>query len=216
MLLQDQAWHPSPDCQGSVAVDRDEAERSVGVSNVHTAVMKTLVGLFYGLSNQFLDNTGREILLSIIDAPSWNAVVHHLRDVLSMIDVKIVQAIAECLLKESISTCHQRMLDLSLSLGADPTQRIEYWDTYKKQYVVSTPLTALCSSYSGGLLQGLRKPSPEKLILSLLKVGPLNPDSTLLQTIRASCHAIAEEVSRRQPGQAMSSAVAAPDLEGGS
>lgn len=83
-----------------------------------------------------------------MEASAWDAVFPHLRDVLTVIDSSTIQAIAEGLFKESIRTCNHRILDLSLDLGADPTQRIRRFHYGKKRDVLFPPLVALYGRYS--------------------------------------------------------------------
>lgn len=207
--LTAQAWAISTDPPDGVPVHRHEIQRSFGGLRIHTAVVQILVGLLYGLSNKSLGGTGREALASIMDAPAWDAVLPPFKDALAMIDPKIVQAIAEGLLKESIHTRNHSMLDLSLGLGADPTQRIRSYDDYEERNVLSVPLVAICDQFS------VKGAGPEKLILSLLKRDPHVSNSALLWIIYASCHAIAEDVIRSQPGRTIDFAIAVSNLGGG-
>lgn len=152
-----------------------------------------------------------------MEAPAWDAVLPHLRETLAFIDPKLVQAIAEGLLKESIRTCHEGMLDLSLGLGADPTQRMKHYSFREKGFLLSTPLVALCSAYSQkGPYHNVWNPSPERLILSLMGRDEHVSNSTLLWIIRAGFHAIAENAFRSEPERAVDFSIAASDLEGGS
>lgn len=182
-------------------------QRSFGASHIQTAVMDTLLGLLYGLSNQTLRKSDLETLVSMMDAPAWNVVLPHLRGALAVIDTKIVKGVAEGLLKESLRACHHSMLDLSLDLGADPTQRISYLDTENKRYVLSTPLAALCRRHFK-----LSSCSPEKLILSLLTRHPHVSNCDLLWMIRARFYAIAESVIRGQVDRVINFSIARSDL----
>lgn len=206
-------WDPSTDFHHGVSVHRDEVQRSLGRSRIHTAVVQTLLGLLYNLSNQNLGDTGHEILASIMESPGWDTVLPHLRDVLSVIDSNIMQAIAEGLFKESIRTGHYKMLDLAIGLGVDPTQRIKYFNNFEKVYVISTPLVAICKESS----QEARweEKTPEKLVPSLLRRDQHIPDISLLWIIRASCHTIAEEAIRSQPEREVDFSIAVSDLEEG-
>jgi ankyrin repeat protein len=147
-----------------------------------------------------------------MESPGWGTVLPHLRDGLAMLDSKIVQAIAEGLFKQSIRTNHQMMLDLSIGLGASPTQPIKYFDAYKGRHVLSTPLVAICKGYNERPESGH---SPEKLIRSLLKADTHISNSRLLWIIRAGCHAIAEEEIRSRPGREINFAITVSDLEEG-
>lgn len=198
-------------------VHRDNVQRSLSSSPIHTALVKTLLGLLYSLSNQCLDETDSKILGSIITSSGWDTVLPHLRDMLSRIDPRIVQAIAEGLFKESIRNCHQRMMELSLGLGADPTQHLKYFDRHQKRHVTSAPVIALCSQYGKTPHpdEETLKLSSEELIVTLLKRDPHVSNSTLLWIIRASCHAIAEKIIRNQPGRAIDFTIAVSDLENG-
>lgn len=214
-LLPDQSSYPSPYSHSINSAHRHEMYRNSCGAHGSTAVVETLIGILHGLSNQSLTDSGRETLASIIEAPAWNTVLPHLRDVLTGIDSKIVQAIAEGLLKESIRTCHHRMLELSLILGADPTQRIKHFDVIEKRIVLCTPLIALCSGYSERWPYAVWNPSPENLIRSLLERDSQVSSSTLMWIIRAGFHAIAEEVIRDRPEWSADFEIAVSDLEGG-
>lgn len=202
------AWATSTDPHDDVHVHRHETQTSFGGLRIQTSVVQIVVGLLYGLSNRSLGDTGREALASIMDAPAWITVLPRLRDALDMMDSKIVQAIAEGLLKESIHKRNHRMLDLSLGLGADPTQRIRSYDEYEERNVLSVPLFAICSRFS------LSGSGPEESILSLLKRDPHVSNSALLWIIYASCHAVAEDVIRSQPGRIIDFSIAVSDLGG--
>lgn len=221
LLLPDSsgAYNPTQSFHGGVSLHRDDVEKSLSSPHIHTALVQTLLGLLYSLSNQCLDYTGREILDSIIKSSGWDMVLPHLRDMLNRIDPRVVDAIAEGLFKESIRNCHYRMLELSLGLGADPTQRLTYSHRPRMRHIIiSTPLVALCSRHrkTSRPGEGARNPSPEKLIVSLLKRDSHVSNSTLLWIIRASCHAIAERVIRNQPERAIDFAVTVSELEDGS
>lgn len=207
LLLPGQACDPSP--------DQDKMQRSFGRPTTHTAVVKTLVGLLYGLSNRSLDYTGLETLISIMEAPSWDSVLPQLGKALASIDSKIVHAIAEGLLTQAISTCHHKMLKLALDLGAEPTQRITYFYMYDDRHVLSTPVVALCNQLSQGLWDH-QQPTAERMILSLLKKNPCVPDSTLLWIIGAGCHSIAEGLIRSQTKRRIDFAFPVSELEGDS
>lgn len=172
--------------------------------------METLLGLLYGLSNQSLGGDGRKTLAAIMEAPAWDMVLPHLRDALAMIDSSIVQSIAEGLFKKAIHSCHHKMLDLSLSLGADSTQRMRHFDPCEMRFLLYTPLGALYNQHHRRPLQSL-----EKLILSLLKRDQSVPNTSLLWIIRVRCYAIAEHIIRSQPGRKIDFAIATSDLEGG-
>lgn len=215
-LLPDEASHSSPYFHCIISVHRDEMRTGFSRPHISAAVVKTLTGILHSLSNQSLTDTGRETLASIIEAPAWDTVLPHLREVVTGIDSKIVQAIAEGLLKESIRTCHHRMLELSLILGMDPTQRIKHFEVIERRIVLCTPLVALCNGYSKKWPFGLRNPSPESLIRSLLKRDSRVSRSTLLWIIRAGFHAIAEDVIHDRPELIADFAIAVSDLEDGS
>lgn len=214
--LPHEAWEPSADFGSTISTHKNEVQRALGGSHIHVVVVETLVGLLNGLSNQFIDDSGRETLVSILEAPAWDTVLPHLRDVLTTIDLKIVQSIAEGLLKESIHTCHHRMLDLALSLRADPTQRIRYYDWERNRHVLFTPLVALYSQHRYREWLEIWKPVAGSLILSLLEEDTQVQNSTLLWIIRVSCHAIAENVIRSQPDREIDFSIAVSSLEGGS
>lgn len=206
-FLPDGAYDISTDRHDGVPIHRDQMQRSFSESRIQTAVVETLLGLLYGLSNQTLADTDRETLVSMIDAPAWNSILPHFRDALAVIDTKIVQAVAEGLFKESLRACHHRMLDLSLALGADPTQRISYFDSDKKRDVLSTPLAALCKRY-----RKVSRWNPERLILSLLERDPHVSNCDLLWIIRARFYDIAESVVRGQSGRSINFAIPRSDL----
>lgn len=211
-----QAWHSSPNFHHTSSLEQDEIRRSFGQSNIHAAIVETLLDLFYGLSNHSLADTERETLASIVEAPAWDTVFPHLSDVLTKIGSNIVQAIAEGLLKESIRACHHRMLDLALGLGADPTYRIRHFDRQEKRSVLLTPLIALCRQ------QSLKPRTPEwtsstgEMIRSLLKEEAHIQDSNLLWVIRAGFHDIAEDVIRSQPEREVHFPIAVINFEWGS
>lgn len=206
--LAAEAWATSTESHDGIPVHRHEIQKSFGGLRIQTAVVQILIRLLYGLSNQSLGDTDYDALASIMDAPAWDTVLPPLRDALAMMDSKIVQAIAEGLLKESIHTRNPGMLDLSLDLGADPTQRIRSYDVYGARDVLSVPLVAICQQWSGS------GPGPEKLILSLLKRDRNVSNSALLWIIYAGCHAGAEDVIRSQPRRIIDFAMAVSDLGG--
>lgn len=212
LLLLDKASQPSPCVQDGTFVDGDEIHKSIGRPHISTAVMETLVGLLYNLSNQTPTVASHSTLISIIDTPAWNTVLPHLRGTLAVADSNIVQAIAGGLLRESISTCHHRMLDLSLDLGADPTQRILYF-SHDHHRTICTPLVALCTHFTKGSEQESKS---EGMILSLLKRDPFPSNSTVLWIISAGFHAIAEDIIRSQSGRLTDFAISVSDLEGAS
>jgi ankyrin repeat protein len=210
-----QARYQCENTSASYSDHGDEIQRLSGGSHTFTAVVETFLGLLYELSNNCLTTGGFDILCSIIDAPAWDTILPHLRNVFSAIDSNTVQAIAEGLLRESVSWRHQRMLELSLALGADPTQQISYHDYYGRQ-VRSTPLVGICG-YRGILSEDeVEIAETEKLILSLLKREPCTTNSCLFCIIKSGCLAIAEDVIRSQPEWEMNFAIPASDLEDGS
>lgn len=212
-LFSDQTWDFLTEVCTGVPVHRVEAQTSLGGSHIHKAVVQTILGLLYRLSNKSLDDESSQALRMIIRAPSWDAVLPYLRDVLDVIDTHIIQAIAEGLFKKGIETCCHRMLELSLSLGADPKQRIT--DDFGRP-VLSTPMAVLCERHRK------RSPetecqfrNPERLILSLLAKETHVSNGTLVQIISASCHAIAERIILSQPERNVDFTIAKSDLEGG-
>lgn len=212
-LFSDQPWDFLTEVCTGVPVHRVDAQTSLGGSHIHKAVVQTILGLLYRLSNKSLDDESSQALRMIIRAPSWDAVLPYLRDVLDVIDTHIIQAIAEGLFKEGIETCCQRMLELSLSLGADPKQRISY-DFGRKS--LSTPMVVLCDKHkkrSSEMESQFR--NPERLILSLLERETHVSNGTLIRIISASCHAIAERIIRSQPERTVDFTIAKSDLEGG-
>lgn len=147
-----------------------------------------------------------------MDAPAWDIVLPRLRDVLAMIDSKLVQAIAEGLLKESIHTCNHSMLDLSLNLGADPTKHIRIHDYYESRDILCTPLVAICNRC--GNRSARENGDAQPLLLSLLKRDPHVSNTALLRIIIANCHSIAEDVIRSQPERAIDFTIELSDLPG--
>lgn len=216
MLFLDQDQHYSLNSRHTASFHRDETQRFLGASHIHAAIVETLLGLLYGLSNQSLTDTGRETLIAIMEAPAWDMVFPHLRDALTETDSNMIQSIAEGLLKESVRTRHHRMLDLALGLGADPRHRIRLFDRHDGRYGLFTPLVALCREDSYFRKPGESRLRLEKMIRSLLGADSYIQDSTLYWVIRAGFHAAAEDVIRRQPRRAIDSAIAKENLEGGS
>lgn len=203
------------DSRDGAFVHQNEIQRSFGGSHIHTAVVQTLVSMLYGLSNQSLGDTGREALASMMATPAWDTVLPHLKDVLAVIDSKIIQAIAEGLLKESIHACNHSMFELSLGLGADPTQRtVQCLDLDQRRHILSTPLVAICNQYGWRSRQEGGMHSLEKFILSLLRRDPHVSNSDLLWIISANCHAIAEDLIRSQPERVIDFSIARSDLGG--
>lgn len=207
------AWEPSPDSHDVVTFHQDEMKMSFGTSHIHTAYAQTLLSLLYNLSNQNLDYTGHRILASMMDSPGWDTVLPHLRGVLAVIDPNIMQAIAEGLFKESIRMSHPEMLELSIDLGADPTQRIQYFNAHEESTVISTPFVAICKESSQS--PPWRQRGLEELVLSLLRREPHISDKSLLWVIRAGCHTIAEHAICSQPERAFDFSIAVSDLEEG-
>lgn len=213
-LFSDQPWNFLTEVCTGVSVHQVDAQRSPGGSHIHKAVVQTILGLLYRLSNKSLDYESSQALRMIMRAPSWDAVLPYLRDVLDVIDTNIIQAIAEGLFKEGIETCCHRMLELSLSLGADPKQRISYGFGSNRR--LSTPMVVLCHKHVK------RSPekenhfrNPERLILSLLERETYVSNGTLIRIINASCHAIAERIIRSQPERIVDFTITESDLEGG-
>lgn len=136
-----------------------------------------------------------------MEAPAWDTVLPRLRDALAVINPKIVQAIAEGLFKESIRELNHSMMDLSLGLGADPTQRIRSYNSYEQRDVLSEPLVAICER------SRVAEPGDEKMILSLLRRNPYISNSALLWIISANFHTIAEGVIRSQPERVIDFAI---------
>lgn len=216
MLFLDQTRQSSPSFRHAITLDLDEVQRSFDGSKIHAAIVETLVGLLYSLSNQSLTDTGRETLTAITEAPTWDTVFPHLRDVLTEIDSNMIQAIAEGLLKESVRTCHHRLLDAALGLGADPKHRLRHLDRHERRHVLLTPLVSLCRQHSLIRKHETRTLSTERMIRSLIKADTYVHDRTLFWVIRASFHAIAKDVIGSQPERAIDSAIPIKDLEGGS
>lgn len=219
--LSHQAWDLSQGFHDNESVHLDTALKSFGESRVHTVVVGTLLNLLYRLSNESLGESSHESLALILETPAWDEVLPRLKDVLIMIDSKMVQAIAEGLLKESIHARNHRMLDLALGLGADTTRRIKYSNLHHpvlggRRHVLYTPLVALCDEGTRRLQKEDCKPGSERLILSLLRKDPRVPNSSLLWLIRAGCYSIAERLICSKPELEVDFAIAASDLEGGS
>lgn len=214
MLMLHRAWKPPPGFHDGFPLHRDEMQKSFGRSHVHAALVQTLLGLLYNLSNQNLSDTGHKILASIMESSGWNTVLPHLRNVLAVMESNIMEAIAEGLFKESIRTGHHKMLDLSIDLGADPTQRLQYFNHFQGGSVISTALVGICKESS----QESRwdEETLEKLVPSLLRRDPHVPDVSLLWIIRAGCHAMAEDIIRSQPKRPVDFAISVSDLEEGS
>lgn len=211
-IFPDQPWDFLTEVCTGVPAHRVDAQTSLGGSHIHATVVQTILGLLYRLSNKSLDDESSQALRMIIKAPSWDAVLPYLRAVLDLIDTHIIQAIAEGLFKEGIETCCHRMLELSLSLGADPKQRIT--DDFGKK-VLSTPMTVLCDKHKkrSPETEGQFR-NPERLILSLLERETHVSNGTLVQIISASCHAIAEKIILSQPERNVDFTIVRSDLEG--
>lgn len=214
-FLPDQAWETSPDFHHGVSVHRDETQNSLGRSHVYTALVETLLGLLYGLSNNCLDYTGLRTLVSIIETPEWDKVLPHFKNVLIATDSKIVQAIAQGLFQQSISECRHRMLDLSLELGADPTKSVRYFSESFRCHVISTPLVGLCDQHSQRSEAEAETLNPEKLIVSLIKRNPLLSNTTLVWLIKAGFYAIAQDVIVNHPERVVDFAIPVSDFEEG-